>query len=144
MARAIQFFVPGIPQVYYVGLLAGTNDMDLLARTKVGRDINRHYYTATELNDALTNPVVRNLLDLIRLRNTHPAFAGQAHVETPSDQDLIITWRNDAHWAKLEANFWEPRAVITYSTASATDKNRSVLAKWESFLAAPHAREEIG
>ena len=46
VARAIQFFVPGIPQVYYVGLLAGTNDMDLLARTKVGRDINRHYYTA--------------------------------------------------------------------------------------------------
>ena len=45
MARAIQFFVPGIPQVYYVGLLAGTNDMELLARTKVGRDINRHYYT---------------------------------------------------------------------------------------------------
>ena len=144
VARAIQFFVPGISQVYYVGLLAGTNDVDLLARTKVGRDINRHYYTATELNDALTNPVVRNLLDLIRLRNTHPAFTGQAHVETLSNQALIITWRFDAHWAKLEANVWEPRALITYSTASATDKNRSVLAKWESFLAAPHAREEIG
>ena len=40
--------------MYYVGLLAGTNDMDLLARTKVGRDINRHYYTASELNDALS------------------------------------------------------------------------------------------
>ena len=144
VARAIQFFVPGIPQVYYVGLLAGTNDMDLLARTKVGRDINRHYYTASELNDALTNPVVRNLFDLIRLRNTHPAFAGQAHAETPSDQTLIIIWRLDIHWAKLEVNFSEPRALITYSTASATDKNRSVLAKWESFLAAPHAREEIG
>ena len=25
-ARAIQFFTPGIPQVYYVGLLAGEND----------------------------------------------------------------------------------------------------------------------
>ena len=45
IARAIQFFAPGIPQVYYVGLLAGTNDMELLARTQVGRDINRHYYT---------------------------------------------------------------------------------------------------
>ena len=30
LARAIQFFTPGIPQVYYVGLLAGGNDMDLL------------------------------------------------------------------------------------------------------------------
>jgi sucrose phosphorylase len=25
-ARAIQFFAPGMPQVYYVGLLAGSND----------------------------------------------------------------------------------------------------------------------
>ena len=33
LARAIQFFLPGIPQVYYVGLLAGRNDMELLART---------------------------------------------------------------------------------------------------------------
>ena len=46
VARAIQCFVPGIPQIYYVGLLAGSNDMDLLRRTGVGRDINRHYYTA--------------------------------------------------------------------------------------------------
>ena len=30
VARAIQCFVPGIPQIYYVGLLAGTNDLDLL------------------------------------------------------------------------------------------------------------------
>ena len=43
-ARALQFFAPGIPQVYYVGLLGGTNDVELLARTGVGHDINRHYY----------------------------------------------------------------------------------------------------
>ena len=42
----IQCFVPGIPQIYYVGLLAGGNDMELLRRTGVGRDINRHYYTS--------------------------------------------------------------------------------------------------
>lgn len=29
MARAIQFFVPGIPMVYYVGLLAGENDPEV-------------------------------------------------------------------------------------------------------------------
>ena len=46
LARALQFWAPGIPQVYYVGLLAGHNDMDLLARTGAGRDINRHFYTA--------------------------------------------------------------------------------------------------
>ena len=37
-ARALQFFLPGIPQVYYVGALGGRNDMALLARTGVGRD----------------------------------------------------------------------------------------------------------
>jgi sucrose phosphorylase len=132
VARAVQFFVPGIPQVYYVGLLAGTNDMDLLARTKVGRDIHRHRYTPTELQDALGNPVVQSLLDLIRLRNTHPAFGGRAHVETPSDQALIITWRLDAHSAKLEVDFSEPRALITYSKASAMNKKQSDLGKWES------------
>ena len=49
IARAIQFFAPGVPQIYYVGLLAGTNDVDLLRRTGVGRDINRHYFTQAEL-----------------------------------------------------------------------------------------------
>ena len=28
--RAVQFFLPGIPQVYYVGAMAGANDMELL------------------------------------------------------------------------------------------------------------------
>ena len=53
----------------------GSNDLDLLRRTGVGRDINRHYYTPAELNDQLQRPVVRSLFDLIRFRNTHPAFA---------------------------------------------------------------------
>jgi len=50
LARAIQFFAPGIPQVYYVGLLAGGNDIELLEKTKQGRDINRHYYSREEVD----------------------------------------------------------------------------------------------
>src|SRR5688572_5883444 len=57
IARAIQCFVPGIPQVYYVGLLAGANDLGLLRRTGTGRDMNRHYYTAEELRHELTRPI---------------------------------------------------------------------------------------
>jgi hypothetical protein len=53
--------VPGIPQVYYVGLLAGTNDMELLARSNVGRDINRHNYTPSEVENSLKSPVVQKL-----------------------------------------------------------------------------------
>ena len=131
VARAIQFFVPGIPQVYYVGLLAGTNDMELLGRTKVGRDINRHYYTSSEIQDALGNPVVRNLLDLIRLRNSHPSFAGQAHVETPSEHTLMITWRLDAHWARLEVDFSAPRALVTFSKARGEEEEETAIGKWD-------------
>ena len=49
LARALQFWTPGVPQVYYVGLLAGSNDMELLAATGVGRDVNRHHYTRAEI-----------------------------------------------------------------------------------------------
>lgn len=119
IARAIQFFVPGIPQVYYVGLLAGTNDMELLARTKVGRDINRHYYTPGEIDMSLNKPVVRRLTDLIRLRNSHAAFAGRVQVETPSAQRLSISWNNGDHWAKLDVDLRQPRALVTYSMTDA-------------------------
>ena len=133
LARAVQFFTPGIPQVYYVGLLAGTNDMDLLARTQVGRDINRHYYTRNELQNAVRTPVVQRLLELTRLRTTHAAFAGQAKIEVPSDHALVITWTNEAHWAKLETDFKEPHALVTYSTAS-TSKGAAAPGQWESRL----------
>ncbi len=89
MARAIQFFAPGVPQVYYVGLLAGTNDLDLLRRTGVGRDINRHYYARAELHERLEAPVVRSLLDLIRFRNAHPAFAGDFQIHNSDNSSLV-------------------------------------------------------
>jgi sucrose phosphorylase len=129
IARAIQFFAPGIPQIYYVGLLGGMNDMELLARTQVGRDINRHYYTSSELQSALADPVVRHLLDLIRLRNTHPAFAGQVQVETLSSQALAITWKNNGQWARLDVDFAQPRALVAYSTTNAAEEQ--VVRTWE-------------
>lgn len=77
LSRLVQLMTPGIPQVYYVGLLAGEGDMELLARTGVGRDINRHYYDESEINEALKRPVVRAQLEAMRLRREHPAFAGE-------------------------------------------------------------------
>jgi len=101
LARAIQFFLPGIPQVYYVGLLAGRNDMALLARTQVGRDINRHFYSASEVVSALTQPVVQDLLALIRLRNTHPAFTGVFRLLESNSKTLILRWEAAAEFAEL-------------------------------------------
>ena len=120
IARAVQFFAPGIPQVYYTGLLAGTNDMELLARTGVGRDINRHYYQPGEVEQAMKRSVVAALLELIRLRNANPAFSGDVKVEAPAKGELIITWTKGNDWARLEADFAVPRAKV--QTFCAADK----------------------
>lgn len=93
IARALQFFAPGIPQVYYVGLLAGTNDLKLLEETRVGRDINRHYYSGYEVQEALARPVVANLLKLIRFRNEHSAFQGTFSLLSDADSLLEIRWK---------------------------------------------------
>ena len=104
VARAIQFFMPGVPQVYYVGLLAGENDLALLEKTGVGRDINRHHYTAAEIGAALQRPVVARLLELIRLRNTHPAFGGSFSVVDAADDQLVMRWQQGEAYAELRAD----------------------------------------
>ena len=123
IARGVQFFVPGIPQVYYVGLLAGTNDMELLTRTGVGRDINRHYYTPEEVEAALKKPVVQRLIEIIRLRNAHPAFGGEPRVESAAKHLLAITWKLGEAWARLDVDFARPSAAIEYSTEGASSSS---------------------
>jgi sucrose phosphorylase len=118
IARALQFFAPGIPQVYYVGLLGGANDMELLARTKVGRDINRHYYSAAEIETALGRPLVKRQIDLIRLRNTHPAFAGEFQVKAPTETQIEMKWSLKEQWLKLYVDFSVPSASITGSDST--------------------------
>ena len=120
IARAIQFFAPGIPQVYYIGLLAGHNDMALLARTQVGRDINRHHYAAPEIAAALERAVVRDLLALIRLRNTHPAFAGEFAIVDSPEKVLHLRWTHAAQSVSLAVDLPARTAAITYTHAGTT------------------------
>jgi len=105
LARAIQFFAPGVPQVYYVGLLAGENDMALLAESGVGRNINRHYYTPEEIDQALQRPVVQSLFKLIRFRNRHPAFDGVFSLPETGGTEIILRWDNGDAWAMLDVDF---------------------------------------
>ena len=109
LARAVQFFLPGIPQVYYVGLLAGSNDTELLSRTGVGRDINRHYYHREEIDTALERSVVQQLCALIRLRNTHPAFNGQFSCSSASASQLRLRWEAGDEFAELDIDFGNAR-----------------------------------
>ena len=105
LARAVQIFAPGVPMIYYVGLLAGRNDIELLEKTKVGRNINRHAYTLDEIARETERPVVQKLLRLLRLRNDCPAFGGSFSL-APTEEPwrLRLRWRNGAHTAELDAD----------------------------------------
>ena len=104
LARAIQFFAPGIPQIYYVGMLAGENDIELLEKTKQGRDINRHYYTKEEIDENVKRGVVKKLINLMKFRNQHPAFNGTCVSELDGENSLIITREYNDSKAVLKAN----------------------------------------
>jgi sucrose phosphorylase len=97
-------------------LLAGANDMALLARTGVGRDINRHRYTREEIGEALTRPCVQQLLRLIRLRNEHAAFGGTFEVGDTPDCALELTWRLGEEVARLTVDVATCENRLEYSS----------------------------
>jgi sucrose phosphorylase len=110
LARLLQLFAPGVPQVYYVGLLAGRN----AAFGGDAREINRRRYTPQEVAVALQQPVVARLLELIRLRGAHPAFGGGFVVEE-SGRELVLSWRNGDATAELRAELAAGRWHATFS-----------------------------
>jgi sucrose phosphorylase len=126
IARAIQCFTPGIPQIYYVGLLAGTNDLDLLRSSGVGRDINRHYYTAEQLREQLTRPVVQSLLALLRFRNSRAAFNGAFRMESSPRDRLALVWINGGEFARLDVDLTAMCASVTCSSATAGTEGERV------------------
>ena len=79
--------------IQVVVLLAGSNDLELLEKTKEGRNINRHYYTKEEVAQEVQRPVVKNLLDLLAWRNKFAAFDldGSIEVETPTETTIKVT-----------------------------------------------------
>jgi sucrose phosphorylase len=114
-ARAIQFFAPGVPQVYYVGLLAGENDPSAAERTGDGREINRHNYSIDELERDLQRPVVQRLLGLIRFRNEHDAFHGSFQVLDSEDSLLDLSWERGRSKCQLRVDFRIGKAAIRYA-----------------------------
>jgi len=117
-ARAIQLFSPGVPQVYYVGLLAGRNDLDAVQATGEGRAINRHNYSREEARLAVQAKVVQRLLRLIRFRNEHPAFGGQFAVSGSRDNELHLRWDGDGTWCVLDLDLSSFKATVSSSAGS--------------------------
>lgn len=110
-ARAIQLFAKGVPQIYYVGLLAGVNDPLAAERTGDGRAINRHNFTLDEVTSALERPLVARIIDLIRLRNTHLAFDGTLRVDGDGDR-LQLAWEAPGSRCSLVVDLQRGRIVV--------------------------------
>lgn len=119
-ARAIQLFAPGIPQIYYVGLLAGENDQAAVAARVDGREINRHNFSREEIAVAARRIVVERLERLIRLRNSHPAFDGLFEVRLAARDRLRLAWVTGADACTLEVDFQLMRSSIQVSRAGGT------------------------
>ena len=115
LARAIQFFSPGVPQVYYVGLLGENNDMELLHKTQVGRDINRHYFIGNEIENALEQPMVKRLINLIKFRNSHTAFNGNFSIMSSNLEKLILVWDEGVDKATLTIDFSKLDFAVSYT-----------------------------
>lgn len=113
-ARAIQFFTPGIPQVYYVGLLAGKNDEENVAKTSEGREINRHNFSLEDIDKEVQKEVVQRLLKLIDFRNDYPAFNGEFLIEDAMDNEIKLTWKKDDKHCTLSIDLNTNKSIIQY------------------------------
>jgi sucrose 6(F)-phosphate phosphorylase len=119
-ARAIQLFAPGIPQIYYVGLLAGENDQATAVARGDGREINRHNFSREEIALAARRNVVERLERLIRLRNSHPAFQGAFDIRLAARDRLRLAWATGTDSCTLEVDLQLMRSSIQMSRAGGT------------------------
>jgi sucrose phosphorylase len=121
LTRLVQAFVPGVPQIYYVGLLAGGNDVERFERTGVPREVNRHAYSPAELEAAIATPLVRALLALVRLRGRHPAFGGACTWSSSPPSSLELRWVSGVDAATLAVDV-ATRAFRVTLTVGGTER----------------------
>ena len=109
LARAIQMFMPGVPQVWYLDLFAGTNDYAAAERGRTAghKEINRTTLKLIDIEAGLQRPIVLDQLALIRLRNTSPAFAGEMKIFETRPHQLHISWQHPEAAVTLKANLRE-------------------------------------
>lgn len=104
LARAIQMFMPGRPQVWYLDLFCGKNDMEAVKRAGAGghKEINR---TNLSVKDITLDSTVLEQLKLIKLRNTHDAFkTGGKFTGTVNNTGMCMSWENNSTKLTLKAN----------------------------------------
>ena len=108
LARALQLFMPGKPQVWYLDLFAGENDLEAAAGGGDAghKEINRTNLSAQQMKERLKLPVVKDQLLLMRVRNQCPAFADDAwpEVTLSGASCLHFLWEKNGCRAELTAD----------------------------------------
>ncbi|PVV06296.1 MAG: glycosidase [gamma proteobacterium symbiont of Ctena orbiculata] len=106
LARAIQLFMPGIPQVWYLDLFAGKNDYWAadMGGTAGHKEINRTNIPLETAESGLKKQIVRDQLELIRLRNSSNAFKGELEIHRCEPHLLHLTWKHASATATLKAD----------------------------------------
>ena len=66
IARAVQLFMPGKPQVWYLDLFAGKNDYEAVRRAGAGghKEINRTNLSMEDIEEALKKDVVMTTIEI--------------------------------------------------------------------------------
>ena len=127
ISRAVQFFLPGEPQVYYVGLFNGMDDQELFRKSEQGRDVNRHNYTPLEIENALKQPVVQGIIALARLRK-HSAYNGKFAWAINGTDQLSMGWDNGTDQITLQfvTKVGAPSFVIEVVTDGVAERFDSI------------------
>ncbi|WP_343328276.1 glycosidase [Polaribacter staleyi] len=122
LARAIQMFMPGIPQVWYLDLFAGKNNYAAADKGGSGghKEINRTTLSNKDIEQGVKTDIVLNQLKIMRLRNTSKAFKGTININENSENELNITWSTKKDFAQLKANLKTYSFSITYSENNTT------------------------
>jgi sucrose phosphorylase len=118
LARAIQLFTPGTPQVWYLDLFAGKNNCHAIGNGDAcaHKEINRTNLSLEEVEAGLERAVVQDQLRMLRLRNTSSAFNGHLEVgATHDDCHLDLTWQNGRMIARLQADLENHGFHIMYT-----------------------------
>ena len=116
LARAIQMFMPRTPQVWYLDLFAGRNDY---AAADMGgaaghKEINRTTLAHSDIDHGLSRIVVRDQLELMRLRNKSPAFEGELEIHDSDEYRLHMTWTHHGCVATLNADLRDFSFSVTH------------------------------
>lgn len=118
LARALQLFMPGKPQIWYLDLFAGKNDHEAVSKAGSGghKEINRTNISEEKIKEYLKKPIVQKQLSLLRFRNCFPAFGFDARMELQEEgKELKITWERENSKACLSADLRTRRFRITGS-----------------------------